>query len=72
MSFPLGTEMFQFPRFASTTYVFSCRYHLRGWFPNSEICGSKLIRSSPQLIAAYHVLHRLLEPRHSQDALINA
>ena len=26
MSFPPGTEMFQFPGFASTTYVFSCRY----------------------------------------------
>lgn len=23
ISFPLGTEMFQFPRFASLTYVFS-------------------------------------------------
>ena len=26
MSFPPGTEMFQFPGFASATYVFSCRY----------------------------------------------
>ncbi len=26
--------------------------------------------SSPQLIAAYHVLHRLLEPRHPPCALI--
>jgi len=26
MSFPPGTEMFQFPGFASTAYVFSCRY----------------------------------------------
>ena len=40
------------------------------WFPNSEICGSKLICSSPQLIAAYHVLHRLLMPRHSPYALV--
>ena len=40
-----------------------------GGLPHSEIVGSKLIRSSPTLIAAYHVLHRLLEPRHSQDAL---
>jgi hypothetical protein len=30
MSFPPGTEMFQFPGFASTTYVFSCRYPC-GW-----------------------------------------
>ena len=27
--------------------------------PHSEICGSTLMCSSPQLIAAYHVLHRL-------------
>ena len=30
MSFPRGTEMFQFPRFASATYGFSCRYPC-GW-----------------------------------------
>lgn len=30
MSFPPGTEMFQFPGFASATYVFSCRYPC-GW-----------------------------------------
>src|ERR1700744_6672360 len=29
-----------------------------------------LVCSSPQLIAAYHVLHRLLEPRHPPYALI--
>ena len=38
-------------------------------FPHSEICGSKLICSSPQLIAAYHVFHRLSVPRHSPCAL---
>ena len=38
-------------------------------FPHSEICGSKLICSSPQLIAACHVLRRLLMPRHSPCAL---
>ena len=41
------------------------------WFPNSEICGSKLICSSPQLIAACHVLRRLLMPRHSPYALLS-
>ena len=40
-------------------------------FPHSEICGSKLICSSPQLIAACHVLHRLLMPRHSPCALVH-
>ena len=40
-----------------------------GGFPHSEICGSMAICASPQLIAAYHVLHRLLVPRHSPYAL---
>ena len=39
-------------------------------FPHSEICGSMLICSSPQLIAACHVLRRLLMPRHSPYALV--
>ena len=39
------------------------------WFPNSEICGSMLIYSYPQLIAVSHVLRRLLMPRHSPYAL---
>ena len=42
-----------------------------GGFPHSEISGSMLICSSPKLIAAYHVLHRLLMPRHSPCALIS-
>ena len=33
MSFPPGTEMFQFPGFASHTYVFSIRSSKRGGFP---------------------------------------
>ena len=44
--------------------------HVSG-FPHSEICGSKLICSSPQLIAAYHVFHRLSVPRHSPCALFS-
>ena len=38
-------------------------------FPHSEIHGSKLICSSPWLIAACRVLLRLLMPRHSPCAL---
>ena len=38
-------------------------------FPHSEICGSMCICHSPQLIAAYHVFHRLLVPRHPPYAL---
>ena len=36
---------------------------------HSEIRGSKVICTYPQLIAAYHVLHRLREPRHPPCAL---
>jgi hypothetical protein len=42
---------------------------VEGGLPHSEILGSKLVRSSPRLIAAYHVLHRLSAPRHPPDAL---
>ena len=38
-------------------------------FPHSEICGSSDMCSLPQLIAAYHVFHRLLVPRHPPCAL---
>ena len=46
-----------------TTEVCSAR------FPHSEICGSLNICFLPQLIAAYHVFHRLLVPRHPPCAL---
>ena len=36
---------------------------------HSEIRGSMVICTYPQLIAAYHVLHRLREPRHPPCAL---
>ena len=39
-------------------------------FPHSDICGSRLICSSPQLFAACRVLLRLLMPRHSPCALL--
>ena len=42
---------------------------LSGGFPHSEIPGSKGILTSPGLIAEYHVLHRLLLPRHPPNAL---
>src|SRR3546814_1451404 len=67
MSFPPATEMFQFAGFASHGYGFTMRYPLRGGLPHSEIPGSKLVRSSPRLFAAYHVLHRLLVPRRSEE-----
>ncbi len=42
---------------------------MRFRFPDSEIHGSKDIRTSPWLIAAYYVLHRLCAPRHPPNAL---
>ena len=36
---------------------------------HSEIRGSMVICTSPRLFAAYHVLHRLREPRHPPCAL---
>ena len=41
-----------------------------GGLPHSEILGSKPILGSPKLIAEYHVLHRLLLPRHPPNALL--
>ena len=62
--------MFQFAPFASRTYVFSTLYRptsvgspIRKSTDITDIC------SSPWLIAACHVLHRLLMPRHSPCAL---
>ena len=58
------------PRHTLWIGVWLLRYCRRG-FPHSEISGSKLICSSPKLIAAYHVLLRLLMPRHSPCALLS-
>ena len=66
-SLPTGTKMFQFPAFAFLTRG------MTGLQPaglsHSEIGGSKGICTYPQLFAAYHVLHRLQEPRHPPYAL---
>ena len=70
-SCPGGTEMVHFPGLSSSTYGFSWRYSgmsLSG-LPHSDILGSKPVCGSPKLFAAYHVLHRLLAPRHSPYAL---
>ena len=46
------------------------RLHITGArLPHSEISGSKVVCTSPKLIAAYHVFHRLSAPRHSLYAL---
>jgi hypothetical protein len=71
LSFPPGTEMVHFPGFARTRLWIHravWRFYLHG-FPHSEIPGSMPACGSPRLIAACHVLHRLLLPRHPPCAL---
>src|SRR6202008_1957746 len=48
ISFPPGTEMFQFPGFAPVTYEFSYRYCRSSGFPHSDISGSKLVCQLPE------------------------
>ena len=67
-SSPGGTKMFQFPPFASIPNIWIIVLQTIG-LSHSEIPGSKDICSYPRLIAAYHVLHRLREPRHPPCAL---
>ena len=67
-SLPAGTKMFQVPAFASLHFVRMTVLQTDG-LSHSEILGSKVICTYPKLIAAYHVLHRLREPRHPPDAL---
>ena len=65
ISLPAGTEMFQFPalaRLAAGPYL-----HTAG-LPHSGISGSPCVCHSPELIAAYRVLHRLRVPRHPRCA----
>ena len=71
ISSPRATEMFQFTRFPPYGYEFTIRYLAikPGGLPHSEIPGSAPACGSPRLIAAYHVLHRLLTPRHPPCAL---
>ena len=55
--------------------LFPISFRKRRWptkatgLPHSEISGSKRMCRSPKLIAACHVLHRLLAPRHPLCAL---
>ena len=65
--------MFQFRRFPTYAYLIQRRLteYCSAGFPHSVIPGSKLMCSSPRLIAACHDLLRLLMPRHSPCALIS-
>ena len=71
LSFPPGTEMVHFPGFARARLWIhrAVRGVYPRGFPHSEIPGSMPACGSPRLIAACHVLHRLLLPRHPPCAL---
>ena len=69
-SSPGGTKMFQFPPFASPNSSLGMPALQTGGLSHSEITGSMAICAYPVLIAAYHVLHRLREPRHPPCALV--
>ena len=66
-SLPTGTKMFQFPAFAH--FLRSVTGLQPAGLSHSEILGSRVICTFPRLNAAYHVLHRLQEPRHPPYAL---
>ena len=85
MSFPPGTEMFQFPGFALGSLWIQppsplppphepdrgpVHAAISGGLPHSEISGSKGALASPELIAECRVLHRLWSPRHPPNALL--
>ena len=73
LSFPSGTEMVHFPEFARTQLCIHwavLRFYRSG-FPHSDIPESKPACGSSRLIAACHVLHRHLLPRHPPCALSN-
>ncbi len=63
--------MFQFRRFPAYAYFVqrTLTDHESAGLPHSEISGSMRMCRSPKLIAACHVLRRLLMPRHSPCAL---
>ncbi len=66
LSLPLATKMFQFARFAH-----ACLYIQQAvsGLPHSDISGSMLASSSPELFVGRHVLLRLCVPRYPPLAL---
>ena len=65
ISLPPVTEMFHFAGFLRLSGVWITPDGL----PHSDICGSWVACTYPQLFAACHVLHRLSVPRHPPYAL---
>jgi hypothetical protein len=65
---PRGAAASRIERARSVT-LRSNNQRISGGFPHSDISGSKPVPGSPKLNAGYHVLHRLLLPRHPPNAL---
>ena len=68
LSFPAGTEMFQFPAFAHLIGVTGLQ---PAGLPHSDTHGSVPACGSPCFFAACRVLHRLRKPRHPPSALVS-
>ena len=65
-SLPAGTKMFQFPAFASYCRITGLQ---PVGLPHSGMSGLTVVCTYPNLFAAYHALHRLIEPRYPPFAL---
>ena len=73
LSFPQGTEMFQFPWFPLPALYIQTGvppFFAAVGFPIRTSTDQCLVGSSPWLIAATHVLHRLQAPRHPPLAFV--
>lgn len=73
-SLPAGNEMFHFPAFpphALCVQAWVTGFKALPGFPIRKSSDHSSVDSSPRHIAASHVLHRLLVPRHPPCALNN-
>ena len=65
--FQFTRSMLYYPMYSDSNII---RLRIMG-FPIRRSPDRSLLDGSPRLIAAYHVLHRLLSPRHPPYALTN-
>ena len=70
ISFPPGTEMFQFPGFASSGLCIHPVDTLARGFPHSDPLQSKALCASCRTFGAWPVLRRRLMPRHPPRAFL--
>ena len=70
ISFPPGTEMFQFPGFASARLCIHREDTLARGFPHSDSWQSKALCASCQTFGAWPVLRRRRMPRHPPRAFL--